>query len=167
MRGRLLVPADRGRVNLTNCCVELFERSMAGTIRACSAIGRTMDTILLLIAVNFLVVPFLQEAEAQGCQLRHFPGLLRILRLSHVRRSNWLRSFCIFALFLLAIAVFRAQGGHVDSLILAIYFALMQIVLWSVVFLSVRKHARAPFHAGTQADEAPGRPVAALLPRRT
>ena len=65
-----------------------------------------MDTILLLIAVNFLVVPFLQEAEAQGCQLRHFPGLLRILRLSHVRRSNWLRSFCIFALFLLALPVY-------------------------------------------------------------
>ena len=68
--------------------------------------------------------------------------------------------------------ILAASGGRLpvntlDYLILAIYFALMQMVLWSVVFLSVRKHARAPFHAGTPADEALGRPVAALLPRRT
>lgn len=107
-----------------------------------------MDTFLLLIALNFLSVPFLQEAEAQGHQLRRFPGLLRILRLAHVRGSRWLRPFCAFAFLLLAVVVARAQGGPGDGLVLALDFAIIQWVLWTVVFLSVRKHARAGSHVG-------------------
>jgi len=71
-----------------------------------------MDALLLLIAINFLVVPFLQEAEAQGRELRRFPGFLRLLRLSHMRRSHWLRPFCIFAALFLLLALARAQSAQ-------------------------------------------------------
>ncbi|NDZ12841.1 hypothetical protein C7T35_30140 [Variovorax sp. WS11] len=126
-----------------------------------------MDTLLLVIAINFLVVPFLQEAEAQGRQLQRFPGFVRILRLAHVRRSHWLRPFCIAALLFLAFAVLRAQSGQVEGLTVVVHFTIMQFVLWTVVSLSVRKPAHAPSHAGTSVDELPGRPIATLLPRRS
>lgn len=125
-----------------------------------------MDTLLLLIAINFIFVPFLQEAEAQGRQLRRFPGLLWVLRLSHVRRANWFMPFCIFAFLFLAGAAARMQQGAVDVLALAVHFAIMQAVLWTVVILSVRKHASIRFGAGTPAGHpADGRLLAPVLPR--
>lgn len=138
-----------------------------GIIRA--AIQRSdepMDALLLLIAINFLVVPFLQEAEAQGHELRRFPGFLRLLRLSHMRRSHWLRPFCTFAALFLLLAVARAQSAQVDGLTVAIHFAIMQAVLWTVVFLSTRKHAGTRSTAGTPIGEVPGNPVATPLPRQ-
>jgi hypothetical protein len=126
-----------------------------------------MDTLLLVIAINFLVVPFLQEAEAQGRQLQRFPSFLRIMRLAHVRRSHWLRPFCIAALLFLCFAVLRAQSGQADGLTVAVHFAIMQLVMWTVVFLSVRKQARGPSHPATSVDEMHGRPVPAMLPRQS
>ncbi|VTU40543.1 hypothetical protein H4CHR_05264 [Variovorax sp. PBS-H4] len=102
-----------------------------------------MNTLLLLIAINFLIVPFLQEAEAQGRRLQRFPGLPWILRLAHVRRSHWFRPFCMLAFFFLAVvAAVQAQSGHVDVPTLLVHFIIMQVVLWSVVALSVRRHAK-------------------------
>ncbi|VTU36881.1 hypothetical protein H6CHR_04818 [Variovorax sp. PBL-H6] len=101
-----------------------------------------MDTLLLLIAINFLVVPFLQEAEAQGRRLLRFPGLPWILRLAHVRRSHWFRPFCMLAFFFLSIAAMQARAGRVDAPTLLVHFVIMQVVLWAVVVLSVRKHAK-------------------------
>jgi hypothetical protein len=126
-----------------------------------------MDTILLVIAINFLVVPFLQEAEALGRNLQRFPTFPHILRLAHVRKSHWLRPFCIGALLLLAFAVLRAQSGQVEGLTVVAHFTLMQLVLWTVVALSVRKQARSPSQARTSVDELPGRSSPALLPRRS
>ena len=102
-----------------------------------------MDAILLLIAINFLCVPFLQEAEAQGLRLRRFPHFLQILRLAQVRRSRWLRPFCGFTLLLFLLTLARMPAAGVEGPLLALHAAIMQGVLWTVVILSVRRKARA------------------------
>jgi hypothetical protein len=107
-----------------------------------------MDTLLLLIAINFLTVPFLQEAEAQGRRLQRFPGVPWILRLAHVRRAHWFRPFCILAFFFLAVAAMQTPAGRVDVSTLLVHFVIMQVVLWAVVVLSVRKHAKKVLPAG-------------------
>jgi hypothetical protein len=126
-----------------------------------------MDTLLLLIAINFLIVPFLQEAEAQGRRLRRFPGVPWILRLAHVRRSHWFRPFCILAFFFLAVATMRAPAGRVDVPTLLVHFVIMQVVLWAVVVLSVRKHANKVRSAagGAASDQADGHLIAPLMHR--
>jgi hypothetical protein len=125
-----------------------------------------MDTLLLLIAINFLTVPFLQEAEALGRRLLRFPSLPWILRLAHVRRSHWFRPFCILAFFLLAVAGMQAQAGRVDVAALLVHFVIMQVVLWAVVVLSVRKHANARSAAGsTAAEQIDGHVIAPQLHR--
>jgi len=125
-----------------------------------------MHTLFLLIAVNFLVVPFLQEAEARGRQLRHFPTLPSILRLAHVRRSAGLPPFAVFALIFLAAAVANAQGRRIEVFTLVIHFAIIQAVLWSVVVLSVRKPACLPSAAAVPGDDEDGGQVVAPLLRR-
>lgn len=123
-----------------------------------------MDTLLLLIAINFLIVPFLQEAEAQGRRLLRFPSLQWILRLAHVRRSHWFRPFGILAFFFLAVAGMQAQAGRVDVTTLLVHFVIMQVVLWAVVVLSVRKHAKGRSAAGgTAGDQIGGRVIAPQL----
>jgi hypothetical protein len=112
-----------------------------------------MDTLLLLIAINFLIVPFLQEAEAQGRRLMRFPGLAWILRLAHVRRAHWFRPYCLLAFFFLAVAAMQAQAGRVDVPTLLIHFVIMQVVLWAMVVLSVRKHAKVRSAAESPADD--------------
>ena len=128
---------------------------------------KLMDTLLLLIAINFLMVPFLQEAEAQGRQLRRFPGLPWILRLAQVRRSHWFRPFCILAFLFLAVAAMRAPAGRVDVPTLVVHFMIMQVVLWAVVVLNVRKHAKvrsaAAITAGDQSDSQLTAPLLHLL----
>ncbi|MGK6305705.1 hypothetical protein [Variovorax sp. DT-64] len=124
-----------------------------------------MDTLLLLIAINFLVVPFLQEAEAQGRRLLGFPRLPWILRLAHVRRSHWFRPFCILALFFLAVAGAQAQAGRVDVATLLVHFVTMQVVLWAVVVLSVRRHAKGRSDGSTVGEPAGGNLVAPPLHR--
>jgi hypothetical protein len=125
-----------------------------------------MDTLLLLIAINFLIVPFLQEAEAQGRRLLRFPGLQWILRLAHVRRSHWFRPFCILAFFFLAGAGMQAQSGRVDVATLLGHFVIMQVVLWAVVVLSVRKHAKSRSATGsTGGDQIDGHVIAPQLHR--
>jgi hypothetical protein len=64
-------------------------------------------------------------------------------------------------------AVLRAQSGQADGLTVAVHFAIMQLVMWTVVFLSVRKQARGPSHPATSVDEMHGRPVSAMLPRQS
>ena len=123
-----------------------------------------MDTLLLLIAINFLIVPFLQEAEAQGRRLLRFPGLPWILRLAHVRRAHWFRPFCLLAFFFLALAAMQAQAGRVDVPTLLTHFVIMQVVLWAVVVLSVRKHAKVRSAAGNPAgDQIDGHLIAPQL----
>jgi len=96
---------------------------------------------LLLIALNLFFVPFLQEAEAQGRRLLRFPGPLRILRLAHVRRLHWLKPFCALAVLLLAAVLASARNRPVDGLTLIVHLTIIQTILWTVVALSVRKHA--------------------------
>lgn len=126
-----------------------------------------MDTLLLLIAINFLIVPFLQEAEAQGRRLRRFPGLPWILRLSHVRRAHGFRPLCILAFFFLAVAAMKTPAGRVDVSTLLVHFLIMQAVLWAVVVVSVRKHANKvpPAAGGAASDQVEGHLVTPLLHR--
>ncbi|GAA4352739.1 hypothetical protein GCM10023165_42410 [Variovorax defluvii] len=103
-----------------------------------------MDAILLLITVNFLSVPFLQEAEAQGLRLRRFPDVMRILRLAHVRKCRWLWPFSGLTLCLVVFALPRLRGDDIErQLTLALHTLIMQSLLWSVVFINVRRQARA------------------------
>ncbi len=111
-----------------------------------------MDAILLLIAINFLSVPFLQEAEAQGHRLRRFPHLLHILRLAHVRKSRWLLSFCAFTVFLFVLVVARGQGAGIDGQVLALHAGIIQSVLWTVVWLNLRRQARPEHSQQTSVD---------------
>ncbi len=153
-------------MNLTNCFIEPFARAAVGIISPIQRMDEHMDTLLLLIAINLLIVPFLQEAEAQGRQLRRLPGLAWILRLAHVRRAHWFRPFCILAFLFLAGAAMRAQVVPVDVPTLMVHFMIMQVVLWAVVVLNVRKHAKVRSAAeNTVADQADGHLVAPLLHR--
>ncbi|OUL99729.1 hypothetical protein [Variovorax sp. JS1663] len=124
-----------------------------------------MDAILLLIAISFLSVPFLQESEAQGARLRRFPDLPQILRLAHVRRCGWLGPFCGLTLFLFILVLARGRAAAVDGLVLALHAAIIQCVLWTVVVLNVRRRARAPNGQGVALGTAACADVQSLLHR--
>ena len=125
-----------------------------------------MDAILQLIAINFLSVPFLQEAEAQGLRLRGFPKLLQILRLAHVRKTRWFWPFCGFTLLLCILVMVRGLAAGMNGQTLALHAALIQGVLWTVIFLSVRRKARAslPSEGAVQTEACAG--GASLLRQR-
>jgi hypothetical protein len=126
-----------------------------------------MDAILLLIALNFLSVPFLQEAEAQALRLQRFPDPLRILRLAHVRKTGWFRPFCALTAFLFILVAARGKSDGVDGQLLALHTAIIQAVLWSVVYLNARRRvASNPSTQASTRDRHERTTVMALLPHQ-
>ena len=99
--------------------------------------------ILVLIACQLFTVPFLQEAERLGRIQRSFPHLLDIARLGHVRDAAWFRPFCaLAAVFVGAVFAITFQDETPEVLGFIVATALVQMCLWTVVVLNVRRHAR-------------------------
>jgi hypothetical protein len=68
-------------------------------------------SIGLLLVLNFLTIPFLQEAEELGKRKGKFPNLFEIVYLKNTLKQRWFKLYCFFMVIFLAIAIAPTASG--------------------------------------------------------
>ena len=96
-------------------------------------------SIGLLLIINFLTIPFLQEAEELGRKNNIFPNLIDIIRLKHTLKQRWFKLFAIFMLIFLAIAIAPSRSGntYVAGFELILALLMIQVFLWLFIYLKI------------------------------
>lgn len=89
----------------------------------------------LLLTLNFLMVPFIYEAEVLGTELSKFPNIADILKLKNSLKTRWIKYYGIFiTLFIIFSFAPTASGkSYQAGFWLIISIILIQIVLWLFV----------------------------------
>lgn len=96
-----------------------------------------MDTGLLIV-LNLLTIPFVAEFELLGAKNGAIPRLLDVLNLKTVRTQRWLSLFMAFVLLIFVISLF-ATKKHQVSLVLALIVAAINIVVWTLLVIRVKR----------------------------
>ena len=94
----------------------------------------------LLLTLNFLIVPFIYEAEVLGIELSRFPNIVDILKLKKSLRTRWIKSYGVFIIiFIIFVFAPTASGkSYQAGFWLIISIILIQIVLWLFVVHKIR-----------------------------
>jgi hypothetical protein len=98
-------------------------------------------SIGLLLGLNFLTIPFLQEAEELGKLTGKFPNLVSIIYLKNTLKQRWFKLYCFFMAIFMAIAIAPTASGksYPVGLGLVSIVLVVQVVLWVFVYLRVSK----------------------------
>ncbi|MGH9876380.1 MAG: hypothetical protein ACRD5H_01975 [Nitrososphaerales archaeon] len=95
----------------------------------------------LLLAINFISIPFISECEILGRETGRFPRLQDILKLAETRKKRWLKPYLVFLAIFFVIALFPTRSGkdYPASLKLLLSVAAIQIFLWAIAYLKIRQ----------------------------
>ena len=96
-------------------------------------------SIGLLLTINFLTIPFLQEAAELGTRTNRFPTLVDIIRLRLTLKQRWFKLFCIFMVIFLAIVMAPTRSGNTYVAGYGLIFSILviQVILWALLYLKI------------------------------
>jgi hypothetical protein len=98
----------------------------------------------VILFVNFLSIPFINEAEKIGCINRRFPKFLELMQLRITRKERWFKFYLIFlAIWLLLIFIPPKSGRKYEATIeMILTFFVLQVVLWIYVIYKIKSSKR-------------------------
>ena len=98
-------------------------------------------SIGLLLVLNFLTIPFLQEAEELGKRKGKFPAFIDIFYLRNTLKQRWFKLYCIFMLIFLAMAFAptASEKQYPAGLGLILSVLAVQAMLWLFVHFKISK----------------------------
>ena len=98
-------------------------------------------SIGLLLVLNFLTIPFLQEADELGKRTGKFPAFIEIFYLTNTLKQRWFKLYCFFMVIFLAIAIAPTASGKSYSagVGLVLTVLVVQVILWVFVYLKISK----------------------------
>ena len=92
----------------------------------------------LLLTINFLSIPFINEAEILG-KNKKFPSFLDILKLKHGIREKWFKLYLIFMIIFISIAFFPTKNEEKfqSDIKTLIFIILLQAIVWGLVYFRI------------------------------
>lgn len=98
-------------------------------------------SIGLLLILNFISIPFWQEAEELGKKMGKFPPIFNVIQLKNTLSQRWFKLYCVFLTIFLTVALAPSASGktYAVSYTLIIGILCVQLVLWILVYFKISR----------------------------